>query len=472
MGLHIGESANQAIETKRGIQTRNVPRLGFSIGLADFTIERYAPEYKIYLHQAGKDSFKVKQSFDLKKAQDWVKINSSGASFRIVHIYPDFYFETGLKESASADARPALQLEIADGHSKKIDILFAGTDDMPVTILPDQSALRFEWERAEGEDISVPSTDPEHIIVFEKSACCPEKQLAVKAGKEYLIEHGGLYKVRDIQFLPDFVFDLATHKPATRSQEPNNPALQIEITTLSTGAREDRWLFAKHPEFAATHGSKTKGPHLAYEYHENGLPPQNELVIIGKTREAVELENGKMTNNFPLPADGQPIPGTNIESFKIFANAEAIQKPATRSEQMRNPAVDLEIKPGTGSKVLSTLLASQNNGPLVLPDNEHALELRLNSQDVKSYRSRLAVIDEGKKAAEKTVSVNHPLSYHGYSFYQSKYDKDDPTYSELLVVRDPGLSLVWLGFGMVCAGLIFIYYIKPGIAGSGETNVN
>jgi len=30
-----------------------------------------------------------------------------------------------------------------------------------------------------------------------------------------------------------------------------------------------------------------------------------------------------------------------------------------------------------------------------------------------------------------------------------------------MVVKDPGLILVWIGFGMVCFGLVFIYYIKP-----------
>jgi hypothetical protein len=29
------------------------------------------------------------------------------------------------------------------------------------------------------------------------------------------------------------------------------------------------------------------------------------------------------------------------------------------------------------------------------------------------------------------------------------------------VDKDPGLWLVWIGFGMVCFGMVFVYYLKP-----------
>lgn len=35
-----------------------------------------------------------------------------------------------------------------------------------------------------------------------------------------------------------------------------------------------------------------------------------------------------------------------------------------------------------------------------------------------AYKSRLQVYDKGKKVAEKTIDVNHPLSYRGITFYQ------------------------------------------------------
>lgn len=39
----------------------------------------------------------------------------------------------------------------------------------------------------------------------------------------------------------------------------------------------------------------------------------------------------------------------------------------------------------------------------------------------KAYKSDLVIIDNGKKAAKKTIEVNHPLKYKGVTFYQSSY---------------------------------------------------
>lgn len=41
-----------------------------------------------------------------------------------------------------------------------------------------------------------------------------------------------------------------------------------------------------------------------------------------------------------------------------------------------------------------------------------------------SYKSRLQVFDKGRKVAEKTIDVNHPLSYRGITFYQSDFGVD------------------------------------------------
>jgi cytochrome c biogenesis protein len=55
---------------------------------------------------------------------------------------------------------------------------------------------------------------------------------------------------------------------------------------------------------------------------------------------------------------------------------------------------------------------------------------------VRDWKSRLSVIEEGRQLLEKTIEVNHPLAYGGYTFYQSGYgwDWDNPTL-EILVKK-------------------------------------
>jgi cytochrome c biogenesis protein len=55
---------------------------------------------------------------------------------------------------------------------------------------------------------------------------------------------------------------------------------------------------------------------------------------------------------------------------------------------------------------------------------------------VRDWKSRLSVIEAGRPALERTIEVNHPLAYRGYTFYQSGYgwDWDNPSL-EILVKK-------------------------------------
>jgi hypothetical protein len=79
---------------------------------------------------------------------------------------------------------------------------------------------------------------------------------------------------------------------------------------------------------------------------------------------------------------------------------------------------------------------------------------------VRDYISDLAVIENGKIVAEKNVEVNHPLHFGGYYFYQHSYDAQAAQYSILMVVSDAGLSVVYLGYLMLCAGVIWHFWLR------------
>ena len=79
---------------------------------------------------------------------------------------------------------------------------------------------------------------------------------------------------------------------------------------------------------------------------------------------------------------------------------------------------------------------------------------------VRDYISSLAVIENNKTVAEKDVEVNHPLHYGGYYFYQYSYDAQAGQYSVLMVVSDTGLGLVYAGYVMLCAGVIWHFWLR------------
>jgi cytochrome c biogenesis protein len=54
---------------------------------------------------------------------------------------------------------------------------------------------------------------------------------------------------------------------------------------------------------------------------------------------------------------------------------------------------------------------------------------------VKSYSSKITILEDGKEILKKTVEVNHPLHYKGLAFYQSSYG----------TTRDITLGVEWKG---------------------------
>jgi cytochrome c biogenesis protein len=71
--------------------------------------------------------------------------------------------------------------------------------------------------------------------------------------------------------------------------------------------------------------------------------------------------------------------------------------------------------------------------------------------NVKDWKSRLTVIGGSQEILQKTIEVNHPLSHHGFVFYQSGYgwDWENPTLEVWLKKKDEPdfLKKVWLRVG-------------------------
>lgn len=80
---------------------------------------------------------------------------------------------------------------------------------------------------------------------------------------------------------------------------------------------------------------------------------------------------------------------------------------------------------------------------------------------IKSFKSTLNIIDREQVVLTKTIEVNTPLSYKGYTLYQSGYNPDDLSYTSLQVVKDPGIPIVYAGFGLMIAGLFVVFYLNP-----------
>jgi hypothetical protein len=81
---------------------------------------------------------------------------------------------------------------------------------------------------------------------------------------------------------------------------------------------------------------------------------------------------------------------------------------------------------------------------------------------------------EDPSGVEHLISMNEPLKFKGYTFYQASFEEDpksgNPSASVLSVNKDPGRLLKYLGSLLVCFGIVHLFWFK-GRLFKGEKNV-
>ncbi len=80
-----------------------------------------------------------------------------------------------------------------------------------------------------------------------------------------------------------------------------------------------------------------------------------------------------------------------------------------------------------------------------------------------SYESDVTVKDAEGDKLSTTISMNEPLYYGGFTFYQSSFQEDEmgrPTMSILSVNYDPGRPFKYAGSLMIVFGIIHLFYFR------------
>ena len=152
---------------------------------------------------------------------------------------------------------------------------------------------------------------------------------------------------------------------------------------------------------------------------------------------------------------------------------------SSRSDVPRNPAVLVETS-HHGQTNTQWLLAfhpdfDMNDADTArMPALRYVVEVSASPKTtIKDYKSTLQVLEGSNVVVEETIEVNRPLNYAGYTFYQAGFNPEDLEWTSLQVVKDPGVPLVYTGFGLMIVGLTAVFYLypqkRPGrVAGDGK----
>jgi len=160
-----------------------------------------------------------------------------------------------------------------------------------------------------------------------------------------------------------------------------------------------------------------------------------------------------------------------VSDFMIDASSGEVK---SRSGAPNNPAIQVEAV-GVGGTNTQWVFArfpdfgSHSAAGAALPLNFRYFSVPADEMggqgDIKAFKSAVEVIENGSVVGTRTIAVNAPFSWKGFTFYQTSYNPDDLTWSALQVVRDPGVPIVYTGFILMMAGLTLVFCVGPWLGG-------
>jgi len=276
----------------------------------------------------------------------------------------------------------------------------------------------------------------------------------------------------------------ADGKLRNASTRPVNPAIEVELT--GPEGRERRLAFARFPEF---HGMRretqiVEGLKLVFLAETTEDVPAIDLQVLQGPDDRMfvrfNLENGSAkTEELNIGKEvPTPWPGLTFKVLRRFDHAriEKVVSPVQPVREQRMPAVLVKVSSPQGDQNIwlrkfdrraigidgkaYELIYCDKTIPLgfAVTLNDFRIGYYPGRMRPRSFESSVTISDAGRGITQsRVISMNHPLEYGGYRFYQSSYRQDGQQWiSFLSVSRDPGQPIVFAGYFGVMAGMVLI----------------
>ena len=156
-------------------------------------------------------------------------------------------------------------------------------------------------------------------------------------------------------------------------------------------------------------------------------------------------------------AEGLELLGGVVKLGPLHAHASRTAEYGSASQEWRNPAVLVEVQQAGLPK--EQLMSALRPSAYMLASTR-ALVFEKRDKEVKAYISHVTA-RQGQTLERRSISVNDPMTFGGWTLYQVNYNPEDPTYSGLEAVYDPGVGWVFTGFALICLGVFYMFYVEP-----------
>ena len=156
-------------------------------------------------------------------------------------------------------------------------------------------------------------------------------------------------------------------------------------------------------------------------------------------------------------APGQALLGGAVKLGPLYEHARRSVEYGSASQAWRNPVVAIEVQQEGLPK--EQLMSATQLSPFMLAPTR-ALVFEKRDREVKAFISHVTA-QQGAVRERRSIAVNDPMSFGGWTLYQVNYNPEDPTYSGLEAVYDPGVPWVFTGFALICLGVFYMFYVEP-----------
>ena len=289
------------------------------------------------------------------------------------------------------------------------------------------------------------------------------------------------YSLRVVRYMPHAMVG-RDRKLHNASNEPVNPTIEVEMKGPDGTAV---WpVFANFPDFRSTHGLDSQnGPKVVFVASQKMALSAPIAILAGP--------EGKLYGRFRRPgrepeikelAVGQPCPlpwgGRRLTVLQRFKHARLQRKvePIEPVRKNRIPAVLLAVRTPAGPQEVwvqkyspRLITAGKETYRLLYQNKQIPLGFSVMLKDFRighypgtmrprSFESHIDIINphDGRRSSH-VVSMNHPVTFGGYTFYQSSYrGQGSRMVSVLSVSRDPGQPVAFAGYLGLMGGMLLV----------------
>jgi hypothetical protein len=326
-------------------------------------------------------------------------------------------------------------------------------------------------------------------LAFEKRARAVEIPVPAELGRAIPVA-GTPYRLTFRDYFPDFV--ITEQGLASRSAQPNNPAVAF---TLEGPEGSDAYLlFALHPDISAMHGWRHTIKAQASFQHPaaESLPPNAVVLLVEPSKGLASPPAGlaaaltgssgeRQVVERLAPGDWQSHPWLGYE-FQVAAfhpRASIVQQLSNRSDGVKAEAIHVVAQEGEERAEAWVRLREQvqlavGREPVLVEYRPATRQLPVTIKLMDFRKTTYPGIDMAAEFESdvqltdpqrglilmRTISMNNPLRYRGYSFFQSSFIEGAPETTILSVRNDPGTPFVYAGFLIVIGGVVAMFILR------------